>query len=240
MEGTVQMRVVQNNYTVYKHTTPNGKIYIGITGKPVEERWLNGRGYKRNNHFWNAIQKYGWENISHEILATGLTREEACEAEKKYICLYESADQAKGYNLTFGGEKCATHTIESRQKLSKSRKGQRFNIGVPFTEERKRHLRENHADVRGEKNPNYGKRWTPEQIAIRQSHRVYKYGAENPCSRAILQLDLDGNVVKCWSSIIEASEFYCRTSIKDCLKGKYKQHKGYQWRYKDEEGDQSL
>lgn len=225
------------NYTVYKHTTPSGKSYIGITGKPVESRWLNGRGYKRNNHFWNAIQKYGWENITHEVLASNLTKEEACEAEKKYISMFQSADQSKGYNLTFGGEEGAKHTIESRRKLSESRKGQRFNIGVPFTEERKQHLKEHHADVRGEKNPNYGKKWTKEQIAIRQTHRVYKTGSENPCSKPILQLDMEDNLVKRWCSIKEASEYFCRTSIKDCLKGKYKQHKGYQWRYEDEQGN---
>ena len=196
------------NYTVYKHTTPSGKSYIGITGKPVESRWLNGRGYKRNNHFWNAIQKYGWENITHEVLASNLTKEEACEAEKKYISMFQSADQSKGYNLTFGGEEGAKHTIESRRKLSESRKGQRFNIGVPFTEERKQHLKEHHADVRGEKNPNYGKKWTKEQIAIRQTHRVYKTGSENPCSKPILQLDMEGNLVKRWCSIKEASEYF--------------------------------
>ena len=223
-----------DNYSVYKHTTPSGKVYIGITSKPVEERWLNGRGYRRNEHFWNAIKKYGWENIEHEILEEGLTREEAGRAEQRYISEYQSADQSKGYNLTTGGEKGAHHTEASRRKLSESRNGQRYNIGVPFTEERKQHLREHHADVRGEKNPAFGKRWTAEQIAVRQAHRTYTYGSDNPSARAILQLDMNGNIVKRWGSIVEASEFFCKTCIKDCLRGKYKQHKGYQWRYTDE------
>lgn len=224
----------KNNYTVYKHTTPSGKVYVGITSKPVKDRWKGGNGYRRNNHFWNAIQKYGWDNITHEILAEGLSREEAGRVEQMYIALFESCDQEKGYNLTTGGEKGAKHTIESRRKLSESKMGKRYNIGVPFTEERKRHLSENHADVRGEKNPNYGKKWTPEQIAIRQAHREYKSGGEHPGARPILQLDMDGNLVKRWGSISEAAEEYCRTSIKDCLKGKYKQHRGFIWRYEDE------
>ena len=74
-----------NNYCVYKHTTPSGKVYIGITSKPVEKRWLNGRGYARNEHFWNAIKKYGWENIEHRVLVSGLSKEEASEVEKMYI-----------------------------------------------------------------------------------------------------------------------------------------------------------
>ena len=55
-----------DNYTVYKHTSPNGKVYIGITCKPTKARWKNGKGYKNNDYFYNAILKYGWENFSHE------------------------------------------------------------------------------------------------------------------------------------------------------------------------------
>lgn len=225
---------MENNYTVYKHTTPSGKVYIGITSRKAEERWLNGRGYRRNNHFWHAIQKYGWENIGHEILAEGLSREEAGRVEQMYVALFESSDQEKGYNLTTGGEKGAKHTIESRRKLSESKKGKRYNIGVPFSEERKRHMSENHADVRGEKNPMYGKRWTPEEIAKRQAHRTYTRGGDHPSARPILQLNKDGDLVKRWGSISEAAEVFSRTSIKDCLRGKYKQHRGYLWRYEDE------
>ena len=225
---------MENNYCVYKHTTPSGKVYVGMTSKSAEERWRNGRGYRRNNHFWNAIKKYGWDNIQHEILAKGLSREEAGRVEQMYIALFESDDQLKGYNLTTGGEKGARHTIESRRKLSESKKGKRYNIGVPFTEERKKHLSENHADVSGEKNPNYGRKLTAEEIAIRQSHRTYARGSEHPSARPILQLDMDGNLVKRWGYIVEASEHFCRTSIKDCLRGKYKQHRGFRWRYADE------
>lgn len=220
--------------TVYKHTTPNGKVYIGITSKAVEQRWLNGRGYARNRHFYGAIKKYGWENIQHEILEEGLSRKEAGEAERRYIALFDSANQEHGYNLTFGGEQGAKHTEESRKKLHEAKMGKRYNIGVPFTEERKKHLRENHADVRGEKNPCYGKKWTKEQLAVRQAHRVYKRGGECQNARKILQMDMAGNVVKRWDSISEASEHFCRTCIKDCLRGKNKQHRGFLWRYEDE------
>lgn len=228
------MEARANNYCVYKHTTPSGKVYIGITSKPVEKRWLNGRGYRRNEHFWNAIQKYGWDNIEHTVLASGLSKEEASEVEKMYISLFRSHEIKHGYNLTEGGETGIVHTMESRRKLSESRKGQRYNIGVPFTEERKRRLSENHADVSGENNPMWGKKKPLEEIARRQAHREYSRGAEHPGAKPILQLDMDGNIVKRWDCIKDAAEHFCRTSIKDCLKGKYKQHRGYQWRYADE------
>ena len=46
-------------YSVYKHTAPNGKVYIGITSADVKDRWKNGYGYYRNEHFFKAITKYG-------------------------------------------------------------------------------------------------------------------------------------------------------------------------------------
>lgn len=222
------------NYCVYKHTTPSGKVYIGITGKDAKARWLNGRGYRRNEHFWNAIKKYGWENIKHEILVDGLTKEDACKAEQMYISIFGSHDPRKGYNLTTGGETGAKHTYESRKKLSASKMGKRYNIGVPFTEERKAKLRGPRPNISGEKNPRYGKKVPEEELERRQAHRVYKYGSENPSARPILQLDDGGNIVKRWGSIVEAAQVYCKTSIKDCLRGKYRHHKGYQWRYADE------
>ena len=53
----------ENNYTVYMHISPSNKRYIGITSKSVNKRWNNGLGYIKNDHFWRAIQKYGWNNF---------------------------------------------------------------------------------------------------------------------------------------------------------------------------------
>lgn len=230
---TKKQEVADANYTVYQHKMPNGKRYIGITSLEPEKRWLNGRGYKKNEYLYNAIKKYGWENIEHSIIKTNLTKEEAEQMEKDLIAYFHSNEHDHGYNWADGGS-AYKHSIESRKKMSEAHKGLRYNIGVPFTEERKQHLRKPHPSIRGENNPMYGKKWTAEELAIRQSHRVYKYGGENPTARKICQYTMDGELVKVWVSISEASKVYCRTSIKDCLKGKYKKHKGYIWRYYDE------
>ena len=66
-----------NNYTVYMHVSPSGKRYIGITGQSVERRWGNGTGYKNCISFNRAIAKYGWDNIKHIILYSGLSKEDA-------------------------------------------------------------------------------------------------------------------------------------------------------------------
>lgn len=112
---------MKNNkkYIVYKHTTPSGKIYIGITYKKLIERsGSKGIHYKKNKYFYQAILKYGWNNIKHEVLYKGLTKEEACEKEQFFIKLYKSNEREFGYNFTTGGEIGYSFTKESRELIS--------------------------------------------------------------------------------------------------------------------------
>ena len=57
-------------WKVYLHTNLiNNKKYVGITSQSLASRWgHNGHNYKRQKKFYNAIQKYSWENFSHELL----------------------------------------------------------------------------------------------------------------------------------------------------------------------------
>lgn len=105
-------------YTVYKHTSPSGKVYIGITCKRPEARWDNGKGYKHSPHFSAAIARYGWENFRHEILEEGLTREAAEAMEVALIAEYDSTNRAKGYNADKGGSAPGRMSDETRRKLA--------------------------------------------------------------------------------------------------------------------------
>jgi len=93
---------LNNNFTLYVHISPNGKRYVGITSKTVNQRWCNGQGYV-GQPFYNAIKKYGWNNIEHKILATGLSKEDAEIAEIKCIKKWKTTDRLYGYNTTRGG-----------------------------------------------------------------------------------------------------------------------------------------
>ena len=85
-------------YFVYKHICPNGKVYIGMTGKDPEERWRNGFGYESNKRFFKAIVKYGWDNIKHEILSRHETKQEALREEAMQIVKHNSDTLYLGYN----------------------------------------------------------------------------------------------------------------------------------------------
>lgn len=92
------------SYTVYKHIFPNRKVYIGVTSLDVRDRWgKNGSGYRGQPLMENAIKKYGWDSIIHEIVAYNLTEEEASRLEQILIKEYNSTDIRFGYNIAHGG-----------------------------------------------------------------------------------------------------------------------------------------
>lgn len=76
---------------------------MGITCKSPETRWNNGNGY-RGQWFYSAVQKWKWENIKHDVLLAGVTKEQAYDAEMKLIRKYHSYCPGYGYNDVMGGE----------------------------------------------------------------------------------------------------------------------------------------
>ena len=114
----------ERKFVVYKHTSPNGKVYIGITSQKLNRRFRDGKGYYNNKHFYNAIKKYGWDNFSHEVLFDNLTEEEAKLMEQFYIALYDSINPKNGYNQTLGGEGTLGYHMsqETKTKISNSKK----------------------------------------------------------------------------------------------------------------------
>ena len=136
--------MLEKTWCVYKHTNKtNGKVYIGITSDKPEKRWARGLKYKQNAHFTNAIEKYGWDGFSHDILCTGLTQKEASAKEIEYIAFYKSSDRRFGYNKALGG--CGRESVseETRQKMSESHIGEKnHNYGKPKSDETKQRLSE--------------------------------------------------------------------------------------------------
>lgn len=92
-----------DKYIVYKHTSPSGKVYIGITRQKPNRRFKGGNGYSANSHFYSAIQKYGWDAFRHEVLFEYLSADDAGELEKILIRRHRSTDPERGYNQEPGG-----------------------------------------------------------------------------------------------------------------------------------------
>ena len=105
---------------IYKITnTINVKVYIGKTGKTIEERWSkhleNAEELKRareanphkniaGTHLNNAINKYGSNAFIVNQEDVAYSREELNEKERHWVKEYDSMNPDKGYNMTEGGE----------------------------------------------------------------------------------------------------------------------------------------
>jgi group I intron endonuclease len=208
-------------YTVYCHTNKiNGKRYVGITCEKPEKRWKNGLGYKHNEYFYNAIQKYGWEEFSHEILFTGLTKEEAEQKEIELIAKWCLTHRDTGYNIEGGGNLGKIVSAETKKKLSESAKKQ-------MTPEARAYLREctlRQFATKG--HPTKGHACSDEKkLKISNAHSFHK--------KKIGQYTLDGDLIKIYDSLhqLERDTGYFRSAITNYLKGKSNYCYGFIWKY---------
>lgn len=208
-------------WIVYKHTFPNGKVYIGITGQKTYKRWKYGKGYT-TLIMQNAIQKYGWNNVIHEILFDNLTQEEAELKEVELIKKYRSNEYEYGYNLaTGGGVNCGyKHMVEFRENISKRQ------LGKPSTrknyhtsEETKKKLSE----------ANKGKKLSQEtkakMSASRQNGNVWN---------ATPIINLDTNEIFNSQRMAGLKYHFNYKNINLVLKGERKTAGGFHWAYYNE------
>ena len=215
------MQVIDKPYVVYRHIFPNGKSYIGITCvKPYYYRWRAGSSYSHQPKVYNAIKKYGWENIRHELLYENLSQEEANRIEQEMIAKFDSVNN--GYNVSTGGGgsfgiPCSE---ETKRKISIANRGKPGGDG--------KYLR---AHIVKHGAWNKGGRLTPEQyrkIAAERRARCNKaVSAYDPVTlKRVLQFDSCANAATAMG--------ICPEEISRCARGKRKTSHGYIWRYDDE------
>ncbi len=115
----------------------NGKCYIGQTSKKLSKRKTDHKSRANTKNFsisafYPAINKYGWDNFTWEILEYCDSKEELDEMEFHYILQYDT--YKNGYNLTLGGEgDCGyKHTVETKRIMSKLKEGMYFGKDNPF------------------------------------------------------------------------------------------------------------
>lgn len=230
-------------YTIYKHTLMldcdhKGWSYIGMTKQPLKRRWKNGTGYPKTTQvvFARAIEKYGWDNFSHEILEEGIkTLREANKKEKYWIAYYHSFvgdPERKGYNCTVGGDGQAghKHTAETKLKLHYSHLGKSH----PWSE----HQRQVMTDI------NKGKKLSIEiREKLSQSHKGKKQTEQtiekirkSHCKKVIC---LETGEI--YNSFIEAGKSINRSAatISSCIRGKVKTAGGLHWKTYEEAKDEN-
>ena len=102
-------------HCVYKHTFPNGKVYIGQTTQGgTRQRWQNGFGYKGQSRLFSEIVRMGWDNIKHEILEDEIVTEDIDAREAYYIGYFNATDPEYGYNCD------PRRTVQNRKRAAKT------------------------------------------------------------------------------------------------------------------------
>lgn len=212
------------NFIVYEHLNKvNGKRYIGITSRSLEERsGLNGKNYTKEHQevFYNAIQKYGWNNFEHNIIKKNLSFEEATNLEKELIKKYHTYiydDQKNGYNMTLGGE---GHIIWDPEII--------YELWLQGFQQKeiKNKLGCCCATIRNVlKSHNI-------DFAERQSR------AREKAKKKVNQYDLEGNYIATYNSVAEAAKQFKKdsasTHIARVCRGERNATLGYKWRYVNE------
>jgi len=111
------LREEERKHYVYMITSPSGKSYIGLTKNFKRRMQEHKRGDSKNSLVWVFVDKYGWDNLTKEILHSGLTLEEANKLEEIEI-LERTTFTPNGYNLTTGGDsfKVSQESIEKHRQ----------------------------------------------------------------------------------------------------------------------------
>ncbi len=146
-------------YTVYKITCLiNNKLYIGFTKNTPKNRLKQhfSNSIKKNkNKLARAIIKYGRINFITETIFTSLDKEEALNKEIHYIKYFDTLKN--GYNCNEGGTD---------------------GNGRVVSDETKKLISDNHADVSGNKNPFFNKTHSDE-TKLKIADRNYIKGTEH-------------------------------------------------------------
>lgn len=191
-------------YTVYAHSLPDGRMYVGITCQSLKDRWKEGHGYSTKNRMGKAIEQYGWGAFTHKTIATNLSREQAQEIERNLIEFLDLTNPDKGFNEATGGNGGGMfgkhQSEEARRRISEARKRD------GFSDEHRKHISE-----------------SKKGIKHHRAKPVYQF-----TKNGVLI-----NVWPYMNMAAEALQI-CKTSISACCLGKRPSAGGYIWAYEKE------
>ena len=247
---------MDKKYCVYKHTNKvNNKVYIGITCQKPEKRWDSGWGYMKQEVFFNAIKKYGWNGFTHEILFDGLTQEEAAQKEIELIAFYKSNCQryqspTYGYNATDGGD--ITFGGRHKEIAQYDLEGNLIRVWFSVMEAANEckmsyDTLQAHLAKRTGRAGKYMWYYVDGEVPEKVQSYKEKMGKVKPPKEPykpgvrVAQYDLEGNLIRVWDSITEAGKEYgTDANICKCANGNAQTAYNFIWRKIDGEVEQKI
>lgn len=227
---------------IYKVTNLiNGKVYIGLTQRTIQERWkehinvaYNQNSKDSNSIFKKAIRKYGKENFQVEEIEWCDNLEQLKEKEVFWIKQYHSYafdKDSNGYNSTRGGDYpygIINQPVYQIDILT-GKIIQSFNSIKEAEETTKA------GDISAVLKRGYGEQPKDSGTTWVYQSEYSKYVPEQFYDKynIICQLDLKGKFIKYWKGV-NAPSFNLKISqgnISSCLSGNRKKAGEYQWCY---------
>lgn len=244
---------------IYKLTSPNGKSYVGqsVSLKKRINRYKL-LDCKQQVKIFRAINKYGWENITVELLWS--TKNEyryknlnilLNALEKHWIMKFDCIKN--GYNLKTGGAN-GRHSEETKRKISKSTRGRvlsqktkdrisKAHKGRPANRDAIARMVKSmegyyHTDKTRLKMSiaSKGKRKTKKHSEnISKGLTGVRHSTERTNNKKIpiYQYSIDGTLIRRWESSKDASIELgiSRGNLCNVLKGRAKTTGGFKWTY---------
>ncbi len=222
---------------IYKVTNKiNGKIYIGQTNN-FEKRKREHLSDKRTNHqaFKRALNKYGFNGFTWEIIDKCKTKEEINNKEKYYINYYNSK-VPNGYNIANGGEGGSNWNLQPIVMLDLNGE---YIKEYDYITQCENETGLNHSTISA----------CCKGKHLRYKNYIFMYKKDyeengpkkyikpgNTRKKKINKFDLNGNYICSYNSLTEASENnkLDRANISSCVTKKTKSCGGFIWTYENE------
>ena len=207
---------------IYKTTDlTNGMIYVGKDQKNNPEYFGSGLIIRK------IIEKHGKENFIKEILEECTSKGQLCEREEYWIKELDATNRSIGYNIlssSFGGDTTSRHP--NREEIIEKRRLKM--IGHPVSAQARANISK---ALKGVKHHSDRKRNNTNPVTEKAKKNITI--GMSKFKKPILQLDLEGNIVKEWESSKEIlNELgYSRGTIAAHCRRESKGY-GYKWKYK--------
>lgn len=245
-------RVSKNQYSVYMiRCLVNGKVYIGLTSGSVSSRLARHKRQAKGGSqciIHRAMLKHGFDNFEIQVIASGLTCQQACDVEINEIASKKTYGSC-GYNILAGGQSGKS----LRPELTKARKSQAAKDAWLRSKKWQNAIHDpirlkaiSEASKKNFKDPKYR-----EAFESRHAEMVELSRLPDARARAIETFKKNGYgvAVKCSNGMVfqtaaDAARWLIKqkrakagaANILNCAKGKRKTAYGYSWGLADDNG----
>ena len=202
------------------------EIYIGQTTRPINERWQEHTYNSSSPLLKIAIQKYGVENFTIEIIEKCKNIKKLTKREQYWINHYDSLQN--GYNSNRGGNGPLFHTEKAKQKISNASK-----------------VRQNKESYKLAASETAKKQWINQEMSKKQKEIIVKNNKKQSVRKKRKETNLiknrkkfsvhniNGEFIGIWENKSTCAEDLNLLDHKicACLKGTRNYHKNYIFKY---------